>query len=190
MTSVQRDWLISLMITLGILAYSVCFEIWPTHQQMTSLCLQNPALKAELATKQFILQNQAFGLSDQDFYQWANTQDFSGLKLLSVTGDPQTLKVILAGTKPVLSQFLTALAASRFSNLALTNMQSATAQLEITFASVKFQPEVAEPPKIVQTKPIEPPHRPQIVGVIHQNGIKFCVIEHQNETRLEAGGPC
>lgn len=194
--SVLKEWIFSLLLSLIIILYGIYFKILLQSQTIEMYQLQNETLQHEVqsATNNFET-NQHMRGSD-GFYRWFATQNFTDLKLRKLADNQKQIQVILSGPLFQMIHFLNRLAESHFASLTFTDMQAESVELDLSLVSLNIQnvapdaPPVIKPLLIKQEKPKKKQNKLKIIGVVHQSGTKFCVVQQQNKVNLSRSLKC
>lgn len=181
---VNHEWLISFASGLIILLYTFFITFIPMQEQIQKLQSQNMRLQEEIKIHKQRFNHPETGLNSEAFYAWFQENHFSQLQLQSFSETTTGLHLKISGSSAVLMDFLSLVQKSNFTHLALLNLQTSRAVLEIDLAQAHVTQKLIIPPaNKSKTQKADLPPAPSsfssipttTIGRIKKNGTCFLV---------------
>ena len=181
----KRDLCISLCVSIFMLAFSFYFQILPVLQQIKVTQVEQNHLQIKWYQQKHNKPSNP-SLTSTAFYNWMNSQHLPGLALVSLVQTSQGLHLEVSGSKSSIEQFLNLAQDSLFVSLNLSQLNSDKINFDGVFASLQLDTKTRTPADPVQPKQAAS----AVVGVIHQNGLQFCVMQYTQGVRLVRKDQC
>jgi len=181
----KRIFYISCSISIFILAFSFYFQIYPVFHQIQAAQAEQNHLQIKWQKQKYQTLNKP-SVTSTAFYNWLNAQHLPDLTLVSLVKTSQGVRLVVSGSKLSIEKFLDLAQGSLFFSLNLSQLNSEKIKLDGVFTSLQLATNTQSIAGSVQSKHVTS----VVVGVVHQNGLQFCVMRDAEGVNLVRKDQC
>ncbi len=185
----KSKWVLSLLLSLGILLYGVLIQIQPLVQAKQVLQIQNQQLKLEL--KQNKSKPSLIRGESTELYTWLQSSTFQGLQVQALIQNPESLDLELAANSDLMQKVLGELQGSYFTGLNCA-IKTGLLVCRIQFIAIQTRALVPDEPSPVSLKeiPKKIENLPKAIGIVHKGGESFCVFTINSKIIFKKAQSC